>query len=144
MIQNNFIGTWKLLFFEVKDSENKISLPFGSNPIGFIMYNEDGYMSVCIMKEDRPKFAAADYLDASVEERAKAFEGYISYCGKYEIGESKIVHYPEVMYIPNFVNVPQERYYTFLDNKLMLSTLASPIGGKIQSCCLTWERVGNA
>ncbi len=41
-------------------------------------------MSVAIMRPDRAKFATEDLLGGTAEERARAAETYVSYCGRYE------------------------------------------------------------
>lgn len=59
--------------------------PYGKDAIGYLMYSQDGYMSVVIMTANRPRFAAEDILKRSAQEKAAVYETYFSYCGKYEI-----------------------------------------------------------
>lgn len=143
MNKNRFIGTWKLQSFILKSSSGKTTYPFGENPVGYIMYNEAGYMSVAIMHADRPNFATDDWFGGTAEEKAKAFEGYLSYCGKYEIkaSEAKVIHHPEVIIIPNQTNVPQERNFEFDGDKLILGASESLANGETQSSRLVWQKV---
>ncbi len=53
MTNIEFIGTWKLVSWESKSSDGKISQPFGQNPVGYLTYTEDRHMSVAIMKKNR-------------------------------------------------------------------------------------------
>ncbi|MCK4609398.1 MAG: lipocalin-like domain-containing protein [Gammaproteobacteria bacterium] len=143
MSKNSFIGTWKLISCELKTKAGDVTYPFGINPAGYIMYNPDGYMAVAIMNADRPKFAIDDHFGGTLEEKGRAFETYYSYTGKYEIfaADNKIIHHPEVNTNPNFVNVPQERYFEFVgDNQLILGAYASQADGEEQSSRLVWQR----
>ena len=49
-----------------------VSYPLGKDAAGYIMYNQDGYMSVAIMGPERTMFAAGDLLSWSAQERAQA------------------------------------------------------------------------
>jgi hypothetical protein len=46
--------------------------------VGYIIYNQDGYMFVAIMRPDRAAFAAGDLLSGSIEEKAYAAGTYVS------------------------------------------------------------------
>ena len=43
-----FIGTWKLVSFELW-SDDEVVYPFGKDPVGYLMYNNEWYMSVEFM-----------------------------------------------------------------------------------------------
>jgi hypothetical protein len=107
---------------ETRTSDGQIYYPIGANPIGYIMYNEQGYMSVAFMGADRAGFVAGDIMGGSIEEKVSAFETYQSYCGKYEIQRDKILHHIEVSLFPNWTGITQERFYELTDNRLSLST----------------------
>ena len=48
----DFIGTWKLVSIETRNKDGQIFRR--GKRIGYLMYNEEGYMSVAFMKENRP------------------------------------------------------------------------------------------
>ena len=51
MTANPLIGTWRLISWENRSVDGqKISYPLGKDAVGYIMYNEDGYMFVAIMR----------------------------------------------------------------------------------------------
>ncbi len=70
----------------------KISYPLGRDAVGYIMYNQDGYMAVAIMSPNRVKFAAGDLLGGSAGEKAQAAETYVSYCARYEFRGDTVIH----------------------------------------------------
>jgi Lipocalin-like domain len=47
-----------------------------------------------LMRPDRPKFASNNALAGTPEEVKVAFEGYVSYCGSYEVNEQErfVIH----------------------------------------------------
>jgi len=119
----------------------KISYPLGRDAVGYIMYNQDGYMFVAIMRPNREKFAAGDLLSGSTEEKAHAASTYVSYCGQYEFQGDTVVHHVDVSLFPNWVGVEQERLVELRGNQLTLSTRPILLGGMQQSAHLIWERI---
>ena len=141
MAENRFIGTWRLLSFEQQAEDGQITNLFGHDPVGYIMYNADGYMFVAFMHADRPSFATEDYFAASLEERVAAMDTFLSYCGRYSIRGDRVIHHIEVCYFPNWVGMDQERIYAFEGDKLTLSTEPFVSGGKQRSAHLVLQRV---
>jgi len=140
MVQNPFIGTWRLLSYEVRRADGEIRYPWGQDPVGFLIYSEDGYMSVAMMSANRTRFVDKDVKRGTTEEKAAAVDTYVSYSGRYEVQGDMVIHHVEVCLFPNWVGNDQKRTYKFDDNRLILST---PLpGGDIQrSAHLVWERV---
>ena len=73
MQENPFIGTWALVSFELRSTNGLVSYPFGHDVRGYITYSQDGYMSVSLMRGDRPNFNSRDIRGGSVEEKVFAF-----------------------------------------------------------------------
>ncbi|NEO57880.1 MAG: lipocalin-like domain-containing protein [Okeania sp. SIO3B5] len=44
MVQNPFVGTWRLVSFELKDINGEVTYPYGKDTIGYLMYAEDRYI----------------------------------------------------------------------------------------------------
>ena len=141
MTRNPFVGTWRLVSCEFRSGDGQVSYPFGQDAMGYIMYNEDGYMSVAIMTANRPEFASGDILGGSPEEKVAAANTYVSYCGRYEIQGDRVLHHVEVSFFPNWVGVDQERIFEFDGDRLSLSTLPLLLDGMRQTAHLIWERV---
>ncbi len=141
MTSNPLTGTWRLLSWENRSIDGQISYPLGRDAAGYIIYNEDGYMSVAIMRPNREKFAAGDLLGGSTEEKAQAAATYVSYCGRYEFLGDMVVHHVELSLFPNWVGVEQERLVELRGNRLTLSTRPILLRGKQQTARLIWERV---
>jgi hypothetical protein len=144
MIQSPVVGTWRLASFESRTLDGNVVYPAGPDPVGYIMYNEDGYMSVAFMAADRTAFASGDIRGGSAEERIAAFDTYLSYCGTYEVQGNKVIHHIEVSLFPNWTGVSQERFFELDGDKLSLSTPPILQGGIERTSHLVWKRVGTS
>ncbi len=140
MAKNQFVGTWRLVSFEFKDVNGEVSYPYGKDMIGYLMYAEDGYMSTVIMAANRPKFSSEDFLAGSTQEKANAMETYISYCGRYEIKDKKVIHHVKASLFPNWVGTNQERFFEFTEDYLSLTTPSFRVSDKRLTGHLRWER----
>jgi hypothetical protein len=141
MVGNPFSGTWRLLSYEVRSTSGETRYPWGQDPVGLLMYNDDGYVSVAMMTADRPRFGAKDIKKGTTEEKVAAVDSYISYCGRYEVQKGTVIHHVEVCLFPNWVGNDQIRTYEFNDSLLLLSTEPIVAGEKQWTGHLLWERV---
>jgi lipocalin-like protein len=71
MTSNPLIGTWRLLSWENRSVDGQISYPLGKDAVGYILYSQDGYMFVAIMRPNRLRFVAGDLLSGSTEETSR-------------------------------------------------------------------------
>jgi hypothetical protein len=157
MTKSDLVGTWKLISWETKKPDGTNEYPFGDNPIGYLIYTKDEYMSVNIMRENRLPIAVASeelmkvrqiflkpwllinawkYLKATLR-YLNASANYVSYSGKYSLEGDKIIHHVEISLIPDWTGTDLVRTCKMLDNQLLLIT--PPLGDDPQY--LTWERV---
>jgi hypothetical protein len=139
-MSERFIGTWKLISLELR-SDDQVTYPFGKDPVGYLMYSDEGYMAVAFMASERQRFSSMDMMNATTEEIVAAAGTFMAYCGKYEVTEDKVTHLVEVSFIPNLVGEKQERFYKFEGDKLMLKTPPMILGGKQYSSYLIWKKM---
>ena len=141
MTRNLFIGTWKLISYEVRRPDGRVTYPWGQDLIGRLIYTEDGHVSVAMTRADRSRLAAKNFKDGSLEEKAAAADYYISYSGRYETQGSKVTHHVEVSLFPNWMGKEQIRNFEFDGNRLFLSTDPDPNDDKQRTGHLIWERM---
>jgi len=145
MASNPLVGTWRLVSWENRSVvDGGVSYPLGKDAVGYIMYGQDGYMFVAIMRPDRARFTAEDLLGGGTEERARAAGTYVSYCGRYEFRGDTVVHRVELSLFPNWVGVEQERLVEVKGNLLTLSTRPILLEGVRRTAHLIWEAVGTS
>jgi hypothetical protein len=140
MAENPFVGAWRLVSCEFRGTDGQIRYPYGRDLAGYILYGQDGYMSVAIMGTERPRFAADDIRGGTTEEKVAAADTYISYCGRYEVRGDRVIHHIEVSFFPNWAGVDQERLFAFEDDELSLSTPPLLVNGVQQAAYLIWRR----
>jgi Lipocalin-like domain len=143
-LKDKFIGTWKLVSWKIEQADGEVTdSPLGSNPLGWIMYQPGGRVCVALMRPDRPKFASNNLVEATPEEIKAGFEGYMGYCGSYEVNERErfIIHHLELSWFPNWVETDQKRYFEFTGNRLTLKTPPVTFLGAAQVHRVVWERL---
>ncbi len=134
---NPFVGTWKLISWEVRQPDGTVRHLFGKDVVGYLIYTADGYMSAEIMDPDRrqsnPDFplepAAAQTLPD--QDRARAYSTYVSYCGTYTVEGDTVVHHVKAGLIPSWMGSEQVRHFKFDNGRLIIEL------GKQK---LVWER----
>ena len=144
MSKQLLVGSWKLVSFETRDANGRISYPWGKDTLGYLMYNAGGYMSVTIMSSNRLKFSSADLKGGTTEEKVAAADTYLSYCGTYEIQQDTVIHHIELAFFPNWVGVDQNRMFSIEGDRLSLSSPPTTVAGVEQTAHLIWERVNSS
>jgi hypothetical protein len=134
------VGTWRLVSSEGRSSVGDVSRPYGDGPVGLLLYGPDGYMSATLMRPDRPPFASGDRLRGTPEEVRLASEGFLAYCGTYDLDASKglIVHHVTAADFPNIVGTDLVRRLVMENGHLVLETQPVLRAGKTWVFRLTW------
>ena len=77
--RSEILGAWAYHAWRITYEDGRITEPFGADASGLLLYTADGFMSACIMAGDRKPFARPNPREATLRERADAFDGYFSY-----------------------------------------------------------------
>ncbi len=113
----------------------------GTDPIGYVLYTADGRFSVTISRADRAGFAAGDLLGGTIEEQARAVEGFVAYAGRYSFLGDRVIHHVELSLFPNWVGTDQQRWVELAGDRLTLSASSLLLVGRQQVPRLVCERV---
>jgi hypothetical protein len=140
MAQNSLIGTWRLVSYEQHGSDGRVSFPLGEQPLGYLVYAADGYMSVQMMARQRPSLPGGDLGAGSIEDKAAALDTYRAYSGRYEIDGDRVIHHVQISSWPNRVGTDLVRTMTLAGGRLHLRTAPFNTGGVTQTADLVWER----
>ncbi len=146
-ISPRLIGVWTLAAFTDEREGCEDTHPFGLEPVGFLIYTREGYVSAQLMKPGRSAFQSGDWQHGSPEEYMEAGRGYIAYCGTYEVDEAKrtVTHIPSVALLPNLINSSQVRTVNFSGLNADRLTLRTPpvanAGRVIVTSRLEWRRM---
>jgi hypothetical protein len=141
MTGNPLVGTWKLVSAEIRSENNDIYYLFGRNAVGYLIYNEDGYVSLSVMSPDRQLFSSDRLRYGSTLEKAAAAETYMSYCGTYDLQGDTVIHHVELSLFPNWVGSDLERIVEIIGDTLLLRTRPILVDGRRQATYMIWKRV---
>ena len=143
MGEDNLIGAWTLVSFEVRGSDGPTSHPFDQDSQGLLIYDAEGNFSVQVGRAGRPKFSSGNMGDGTDSEVRSAYEGYIAYFGTYRVNDAEgyLTHDVELSLFPNWSGHAQKRYFELSAEGLTLTTppttfvLPKGVGG------VTWKRL---
>jgi lipocalin-like protein len=142
-MRESLIGTWRLVSYEAHGAHGKISYPLGKNLRGLLCYTEEGFMSVQVMKKDRPKYSSKDLHLSLVEEMAAAANGYVAYAGRFSVDEAAgtVTHHIELSLSPTWVGTDQIRSVTLRTGRLYLQGGSVLINSILQAPHTVWEKL---
>ena len=143
-VASRFIGAWRLLACETRNSRGRVEFPFGDKPKGQLLYDASGNMSAQLMRTERARFASRDPALGTDAEVREAFGGYIGYFGTYSIDDStqSVTHKVHGASFPNWTGANLVRSYAFDEKGLLrLSTPPIQVGGESLEYVLWWERI---
>jgi hypothetical protein len=143
-VASRFVGAWRLLSCEARDSNGQVQYPYGERATGQLFYDAAGNMAAQLMRADRVRFTVPDPALGTDAEVRDAFNGYVAYFGTYSIDESTnaVTHHVTGTSFPNWIGIDLVRYYVFDDEgRLRLSTPPIEVGGRPLEYVLLWERI---
>jgi hypothetical protein len=137
-----FAGSWRLVSVEGRNSDGSVTYDWGRNPLGRVMFDAGGRLSLHLLDPDRPDFESADFLRPTPEELSKAFYGYFGYFGSYTVDPDKqtVTFHIEGAAYPNYIGSDQLRFYEISGDKLVLRTPPERAGGEDIVYHVTWDR----
>lgn len=142
MVDDSFVGRWRLRSYVARADDGSVVHPFGANPQGSLLYTAGGEMAVQVSATDRADFETNDFQGESESARAAAYSSYIAYCGTYDVTGDTIVHRVAISLFPNWVGSSQTRYYSLNGDELLLRSPLIKVGGTLLVHELRWQRDG--
>jgi len=134
-------GTWRLASFDIVTSDGEVvDQVLGPHPTGALMY-DGARMCVQLTRPDRPAFATKDILAGTTDEKARAYESFIAYCGTYSLTEAEgiVVHHLEWSLFPNWTGTDQRRFFATAGDRLTLTTPQFQRDGRPVTARLIWD-----
>jgi hypothetical protein len=142
------VGAWRLISIQnvradglVDTSWEGIAKWMGPHPVGLLVYDASGWMSVQFGRDPRQEWTVTSVQTATPEDKAKAFEAFYSYFGRYEVDEKAgvVMHHIERSLWPVESGITMKRFFKIDGNRLTIATAPLPNGSHN---VLVWERVG--
>ncbi len=137
------IGVWHLVSATGLFEQGRTTALFGANPIGRLIYDQQGTVSLQITASDVPLFLSGDRQQGTEQEVRTAFENYSGYFGTYEVDVSSamVIHQIEGGSFPNWRNTKQIRYLKMADGLLYMQTTPIRLRDNAMVAKLVWRRL---
>lgn len=136
---DSLVGTWKLISQQSSDGSSE----FGGNAIGQLMYDTGGNMAVQLLRVNVPRFVSNDRRRGTPEEIRAAFDGTMSYFGRYTVDNTRrsVTHHLVGLSFPHWIGTEQKRFYRLEGRRLILTSEPFVVGGRAITSTLTCERI---
>jgi lipocalin-like protein len=136
-LADSLIGTWRLELWElVYEDGRPPEHPLGADAEGFLMYTPDGHVSATLARKGRPPLAGGD--DGT---KARAYEAYFGYAGRYEVRDGAVVHHIAIAPDPALTGATTLRNAVLEGDRLTLSGPDFSAGSR-RSHRILWRRAG--
>ncbi len=136
------VGSWRLVSAEGRSTDGTVTQEWGPKPLGRLILDDGGRMSVHLLNPARRHFASGDFLRPTPEELKEAFDGYFGYFGTYTVEESEgVLTFPvEGAAYPNYIGTAQRRFFVLDENRLTSRTPPERAGGADITYVIVFER----
>ncbi len=133
-LADSLIGTWRLERWEIVYEDGRPpECPLGADAEGFLIYTADGHVSATLARRSRPRLADDDGA------KARAYEAYFGYAGRYEVRDGAVVHHIAIAPDPALTGATTLRNAVLDGDRL---TLSGPdfAAGSPRSHRILWRR----
>ncbi|NVN86874.1 MAG: lipocalin-like domain-containing protein [Rhodopseudomonas sp.] len=142
LAEENIAGTYRLISSQRKIVDTgEVLDTYGKNPVGFIMYGNDGRMLALITYDNRK--APADIAKVTDADKVGLYNSMMSYGGTYKFDGKKVEHHIDVSYNQMWTGTTTVRDIVKDGDRLIYTTRPAPFSGdgKVSITTLIWEKV---
>jgi hypothetical protein len=134
------VGVWRLRRYWIRYDHGAAQYPLGEDALGYIMYTADGYMSGTMQRRSMAPFVVADRLQASADEKVRAFDAYVTYCGRWRVEGDVAYHRIEASLLPNWIGEEQARHIRWHGRDRIDLVAEWQLGERRREAVVEWER----
>jgi hypothetical protein len=141
-LQHPIVGTWAFVASEWRRADGRHANPFGEGAIGVLTYDDAGYMTVQIMRPDRPPLPEA--TPATLDQAfASGVPGFLAYFGTYEVDAAAgvVSHRVLASSFPAWVGASHHRRFEIAGDTLVLRDDLQAADGVAVAASTTWRRM---
>lgn len=138
------VGSWELVRWSIEYPDGRPpTLPFGADAIGLIVYAPDGWMTATMCRRARAGLSGPTAARASSESKARAFDEYLTYGGRWRIEGEAVVHEVQMSMNPTLLGTPQRREVRLENGRLELTAAETDAAsGRSRLHRISWRRPG--
>lgn len=141
--RKRLVGTWQLARWYITYEDGSVTEPLGAEAEGLLVYTDDGWMSAALMSANRPRLSRRNPREASVAERAAAFDTFFAYSCRWRVVGDSVEHSVTLSHNPALVGTVQVRRIRMRGRQLTLSADEAVEGG-LRIHRLQWRPAGPA
>jgi hypothetical protein len=108
-LSQRLIGSWHLVKWQIEYMDGHVTLPFGDDAGGVLIYAGDGWMSAAMWRSERTALDAEVPAQASMARRAAVLDEYLAYGGRWHVEGDTVVHRVAHAGNPALINTVQRR-----------------------------------
>jgi hypothetical protein len=126
-LKNQLVGTWMVVSnYTDREDGSKVDT-FGPNPVGILMLDGDGLLSLQEMRSDLPQFGTNNRQEGTADENKAIVQGSICYFGTYTIDEAAktVTFRVEGCSFPNWTGTDVKRSFALAGDELTWSGVGS-------------------
>lgn len=138
LTSEDLIGAWHLVDTFTDDPDGNRILHQGPEPMGIIMYTADGHMSAITRWGTRP-FPKDNPSEA---DKARMFDTYLSYAGRWSLDGNKVIHHTEHALNENWVGMDRPREIEVREDGCLI--FRGPAGDGVSQATIIWRRADTA
>jgi hypothetical protein len=133
----DLVGTWRVASVTSEQGGTELE-PYGSDPKGILMLDENGRYALMVLRPDLPAFASNNRTAGTPEENSAIVQGSIAHFGTYAVeGGDTLLFRIEASTFPNWNGAEQKRPFTLTGGKLEYTVPEASGGGTGQ---VVWTR----
>jgi hypothetical protein len=83
--RKRLIGAWQLARWFITSEDGTVEEPLGAGAEGLLLFTPDGWMTSTMMAAGRPRLSRGNTRAALAEERAAAFDTFVSYTCRWRV-----------------------------------------------------------
>ena len=141
--ESDLLGSWLLTEWRIDYPNGRpTTWPFGTDAIGLLAYLPDGWMSATMCRRTRSPLSAPSALQADDASKARSYQEYLTYAGRWRLRGSTIEHDVEMSLNPALLNTRQLREARFEGTTLVLSAGETQANGAARLHQILWRRAG--
>ena len=138
-LASEIVGAWRPVSVVNTRPDGSTGLPFGPNPSGIVVFEQNGHFALILHRPDLPKFATNNRFAGSVEENKTIVQGSLAFFGTYSLQNMIITMHVEGGTWPGWTGSALDRHIISLSEDEMKWTDPSPtIGGSAENA---WARI---
>ena len=128
-VKHKLIGTWELVSL-TRTADGNVTQPLGSNPMGYVTFDQTGHFSAQVMRSDIPRFAINSKNSGTDAENRAVIQGMLTEFGTFTLDDKNHVLIEHIVgcNFPNWDGTDVRLSFDLKGDRLTFQNPAGPSG----------------